>query len=154
MGSGILIEVDPTTRAFARDGWVIGPQKFRLAMRWPELGSIELYLSREQQVDGGTIDGKKLFHELRDRVHVDISYFDYLLANPHLIPISWSAEYFGRPLHIFFVGTTYLNPKTNHEFARCLRCIDRRWSEGYAAVSSDWHCNHAVAVVKQDGKIT
>lgn len=148
--SGMLIDVDRVAGTCVSKDWVVEPPKFRLAPRWPELRNIELYLSKEQQTDGGTIDGKKLLHELRDREHIDTSYLDYLLVNQNHIPISWTAEYFGRPLHIFFVGVTYRNKVTGQEFARCMRYINGRWLEGYAAVWSDWHPNNAVAVVKPE----
>jgi len=118
--------IDCDAQPFVPDGWSVEEHQKGGAYKWDkDAQKNALYLSKGQ-AGGKCIGGNKLRRELASQPVLNANAFDYLLANPHLIPEEWKDKC------VFFWGTVY----RRRDGRLCVRCL--YWLGGGWIWGSSW----------------
>lgn len=103
------------------DGWSVESHVFHPPFKWrPEAVSLHF---EDDQLSRGGISSGVLRRRLGSKPALNASVLDFLLENPHLIPMSW------RSVLVHFWGTVYRDP-SGHRCVRHLRWEAGRWQSG------------------------
>jgi hypothetical protein len=110
-----LIELQATPQI--ENGFVI---KKHLGRGFIELSiNMELYISTIQKADCCTL--AKIEPEIKEKIFLNATVLDYLLANKEIIPKEW------KKITILFPGTEYATENGEYVFVRCLYWSGANW---------------------------
>ncbi len=84
---------------FCPDGWKIAEHCQGGALVW-DISKIQFYHFKKQE-DRCRYEGHKLRKRLEGEPVLNANVLEYLLENPHFIPVEWKSR------HVFFWGTIY-----------------------------------------------
>jgi hypothetical protein len=131
--------IDCDAQPYLPDDWSVEEHQKGGAFTWDkETQKNALYLSKGQ-AGSSYIVGNMLRKELRDMSIpvLNANVLDYLLKNPHLIPLEWKGTY------VFFWGTIY---RAGSLCVRGLYWDDGRWRWGDVWLDDDFSGNDPAAV--------